>query len=105
MISRLRAKWNTSKNKRAHRRARADAVAQGGVVCGTYRRNGEPVYFVAPKGVSDAAVQALAFEAREGRALEDGELILKAHTPALNRTWGSGIDFLADATARMKGTT
>lgn len=73
------------------------------MVCGTYRRSGEPVYFVAPKGASDSTVQALAFEAREGRLLEDGELILKAHTPSLNRTWASGDEFLVEATARMKG--
>ena len=90
MFSALRDRRNARKNARAFQRARAEATAIGGSVCGTYKANGEPVYFVVPPGASDAAIQARAFAAREGRPMAEGEIMLKATVGGLDRTYRTG---------------
>lgn len=65
--------------------AKADAARDGGIVCGTVRANGRPMYFVVPKGTPDGSIEAQAFRLREGRALTEGERILQSMVPAAER--------------------
>lgn len=75
-------------------RCKAEAERTGGVVCGTYRSDGRPVYWVAPRdGVpaeDDRAGEDTAFERLHGRRPEvERKLMSLAKSPGIDRWRGA----------------
>jgi hypothetical protein len=52
------------------------------MVCGTLLKDGEPSYFLMPRGIDDEAVRDRAFQIREGRSMGEYEKFLLAHVEA-----------------------
>lgn len=67
----------------AYDAAVVEAKRSGGMVCGTYRPDGRPVYWVQDREAPDAAIEAKAFKHREGRDITPGEVILRQAADAL----------------------
>lgn len=74
----MRSWYRSWLNRRAFARAQAEAEALNGMVCGTVRADGRPIYYVVPREAKDAEIEAKAFELREGRGITDGEQILRS---------------------------
>lgn len=53
------------------------AARSGQMVCGTVKPGGKPVYFLMPVDASDEAIEAKAFEKRNGRPMLEGERTLR----------------------------
>jgi hypothetical protein len=54
----------------------AAVLEEGQTVCGTYKPDGTPAYFVMPVGVDEHTMRVSAFEVRNGRPMTSYETAL-----------------------------
>lgn len=80
-------------NRRRFRKAKAEAEANGHMVCATVDRSGRPLYFTLPVDTPDDVGEATAFALRHGRPISDGEQMLKSAARARHPASGARPDW------------